>query len=269
MKNVLCVSLAIVLANTAFCQKESKWKFDGIQFNVGGIMNSKLPNNNLFMYSNYIYTADSTILSNGFTPNVRTNLRMTPSIGINLHWRNSLKNTSWRLGLYYNRKNISSFGLYKNAVYDTISGQWSNDYNEVRLSHSAPALNLDLAWLKGYSFNNKLEFNIGIGGYLGSSFGNKIGLFTYTNQFSPINNQFLSFNNTFERFSFNGGVYALLGFNYCLNNQNQSKQQWYLTYESRFGGDYFGRQGYVFQGFSYQNTHLIGLKYKFSKTAKK
>jgi hypothetical protein len=268
MKNLLILSIALTITDLALGQKERKFHFDGIQLNVGGVMNSKLSNNDLFGYSNYVYSADSTILLNGFTPNTKSDIRMTPAIGLNFLWSNEQKHTKWRLGVYYNRKYISSFGVYNNSTYDTLTGQWTNNYNEVRLSHTAPLMTFDLSWFKAFSVNERLSFNLGLGGYLGSSLGNNILVYSFSDQYAPINSQYQLSYNTFQRFSLNGGAYALIGFDYALNGKKTDKQNWFLTYETRFGGDYFMRRGYAFQGLSYQNTHLIGLKYKFSKATK-
>ena len=88
MKNLLILSLTLTITTLALGQKERKFQFDGIQLNVGGVMNSKLSNNDLFGYYNYVYSADSIILLNGFTPNTKSNIRMTPTIGLNFFWSN-------------------------------------------------------------------------------------------------------------------------------------------------------------------------------------
>jgi hypothetical protein len=267
MKKYFVLSVALLSKVVIFGQEPNKWKLDGMQFNFGGVMNSKLPVNNMSIYSAYIYSADSTILLNEFTPSVRTNIQMTPSVGLNIIWSNLAKNSNRRLGLYFNRKGISSFGIYNNAVFDTVSGEWSNQYNEVQVSHTSPSLTIDYSWMKQFSLlNNNLYFNVGLGGYAGSTYRNKLVLYTYTDQFAPIET-ISSVSNNFRSFAFNGGIYGVIGLDYCLTPNNTANKKWYLTYESRFGGDYY-TQSFPLQGFSYQNTHLVGVKYKFSKKEK-
>ena len=77
MKVKLLFALCLVYSSATFAQKAKNWQLNSYQFNMGGVMSTKIP---AASYANY-----ESILSNQYeglmvwdTPKSLTNLRMNP-----------------------------------------------------------------------------------------------------------------------------------------------------------------------------------------------
>ena len=278
VKLLFAICLSIKLATMA--QKSHVWKLGSYQINTGGVMSTKIPAATYGIYDEFIAASLSDIpLFNNYyiwsEPKSLTNLRMRPICNLNVQLFNSKKSAIQRFGLSVNSRMLSSFLTHYEEMSATAGWIAMGD---LRLDHRSPVLTLDYAYIKQYEVFKKLNFNFGVGAYLGMSMWNKISI--------NASRQYLDSNGTlgnggsltlsdfyfntpslsnFAKHNFNAGIYASFGLEYSLHEKQVENQRWYLTYENRFCYDFFAVKNVPSSWFSFQSANMFGLKYYLNR----
>lgn len=262
----LLLIFLIVGQSQLLAQQSKRLKLESYQFSWGGILSSKIPSASYATYSSYVSELfDDTsfvVLSN---PYALTTIRLTPNLMGQVYLKNTSTNNLHRFGISFQNRLISSFALtgiqYPNNDSLPLFQDTANVI--VKMTHTAPVLNLDYAWLKQVPVTNRFALSIGAGTYIGLSGASRIkgiALLDYWN-FPSLGGRRSENKGGLSSFTFNMGLYTSLGFSYCLNAPNAPRQKWYLTYESRFGIDYFAVKNVPSSWLSFQNNQVLGLRY--------
>jgi hypothetical protein len=277
MKEKIIWVICLCIGSAAFAQQTKNWKLDSYQFNLGGVMSTKIPAASYDVYDNIIATSLGTGLWNyNYTwsePKSLTNLRMRPLYNANVQFYNSKTSAIQRFGFTLNSRMLSSFLTH----YDALTPSNSIVLGDLRLDHVSPVLTLDYAYLKQINVNHKLHFNYGAGAYAGMSLWNQISI-EASRQYdldgaiysggglvlSDVNfeNPWLS---SFTKHNFNAGIYASFGLEYSLHDKQIENQRWYLTYENRICYDFFAVKNVPSSWFSFQSAQMFGVKYYLNR----
>lgn len=173
MKVKLLFALCLLYSSATFAQKAKNWQLNSYQFNMGGVMSTKIP---AASYANY-----ESILSSQYeglmvwdTPKSLTNLRMNPIYNANIQLFNSNSNAIQRFGFSLNSRKVSSFLTQTLTPVDTSVSLFGYILGDLRLDHTSPVVTVDYAYLKQLNVTKQLKFQFGTGAYLGYSLGNKI-----------------------------------------------------------------------------------------------
>jgi hypothetical protein len=248
---------------------QNRLQFESYQFSWGAVMSSKIPAASYNTYSFFVNRLfDDSANVNLSTPYSLTTLRLTPNLMAQLYFKNTTNGNLHRIGISGQNRIVSSFAMLGNLIPDPNNPPWIDDTSNVviKLEHSTPVLTLDYAWLKQVPVSPRFLLSIGAGTYLGMSMLNRVKgiLLRYQTNGSSSGNSVFSYGGHFENFTkhtLNMGLYTSLGFSYCLNAPNAPRQKWYLTYESRFGIDYFAMKNVPSTWLSFQNNQVLGLRY--------
>lgn len=248
---------------------QKRIQFESYQFSWGAVMSSKIPAASYATYSFFVNrlfvdTANVSLSS----PYSLTTLRLTPNLMAQVYFKNTANGHLHRIGISGQNRIVSSFamlGVYTPGVNNPF---WIDDTSNivVRLEHATPVITLDYAWLKQVPVSPRFSLSMGAGTYLGMSLVNNVKgfLLGYSTDGTGFSNMAFSYGGDFENFTrhtLNMGLYTSLGFSYCLNAPNAPRQKWYLSYESRFGIDYFAMKNVPSTWFSFQNNQVLGLRY--------
>jgi len=272
--------ICFCIGSIAHAQKTKVWKLDSYQFNLGGVMSTKIPAATYGIYYEFIASSLSDIpLFNNYyiwsEPKSLTNLRMRPICNMNVQLFNAKKSAIQRFGLSVNSRMLSSFLTHYEEMSATAG---SIAMGDLRLDHRSPVLTLDYAYIKQYEVFKKLNFNFGVGAYVGVSMWNKISIdasrqYLYSNgtlgnggslTLSDFyyNNPSLS---NFAKHNFNAGIYASFGLEYSLHDKQAENQRWFITYENRICYDFFAVKNVPSSWFSFQSANMFGLKYYLNR----
>ena len=249
-----------------FAQQPQRLQLESYQFSWGGIMSSKIPSASYATYTSYVSQLfEDTSLVDLSKPYALTTIRLTPNLMGQVYFKNTTTKNLHRFGVSFQNRLISSFALtgiqYPNN--DTVPFFLDTADVIVKMTHSAPVVNLDYAWLKQVPVTNRFALSVGAGTYVGFSGASRItglAILDYWNLSMQGVNRSES-KGGISSFTFNMGIYTSFGFSYCLNAPNAPKQKWYLTYESRFGIDYFAVKNVPSSWLSFQNNQVLGLRY--------
>jgi len=248
---------------------QNRLQFESYQFSWGAVMSSKIPAASYATYSFFVKRLfEDSANVNLSTPYSLTTLRLTPNLMAQLYFKNTANGNLHRIGISGQNIIVSSFAMLGTYTPVPNDPPWIDDTTNivVRLEHSTPVLTIDYAWLKQVPVSSRFSLSIGAGTYLGMSMVNRVKgiiLRYQTNGQSSGNNVF-SYGGDFQNFTshtLNMGLYSSLGFSYCLNAPNAPREKWYLTYESRFGIDYFAMKNVPSTWLSFQNNQVLGLRY--------
>ena len=276
MKLLLCICLATL--TNVMAQSAQKWKVEGFQFNIGGLMSSKIPSASYATYADFIGETDTTY-TDFSAPVQLTNLRLHPIFNGSLHVIQPEKNVIHRFGLTIQNKSISSFVLIGTPDVDSTTNiEVYSSIAAYRLDHTSPVLTFDYAFLKKVSLSQRFNLTVGAGGYVGYSLWNTIKSRARLNQWPSGDNsgswwrgQATSdmFTRTglgsFSKHTLNMGIYTSFGFEYGLSANQNVAQKWYFTYESRFCYDYFAVKNVPSSWFSFQCSQQLGIKYYLNR----
>lgn len=274
MKVKLLFALCLLYSSATFAQKAKNWQLNSCQFNMGGVMSTKIP---AASYDNY-----ESILSSQYeglmvwdTPKSLTNLRMNPIYNANIQLFNSKLNAIQRIGFSLNSRKVSSFLTQTLTPVDTSVSPFGYVLGDLRLDHTSPVVTVDYAYLKQLNVTQQLKFQFGAGVYLGFSLGNKIstivsmtdmyGEFFGARGFGTSDILTGSTIGNFAKHNFNAGIYASFGLEYSLHDQLAEKQKWFLTYENRFCYDFFAVKNVPSSWFSFQSVQMLGIKYYLNR----
>ncbi len=275
MKVKLLFALCLLYSSTTIAQKAKNWQLNSYQFNMGGVMSTKIP---AATYTNY-----ESILSSQYeglmvwdTPKSLTNLRMNPIYNANIQLFNSKLNSIQRIGLFLNSRKVSSFLTQTLTIVDTTVSPFGYVLGDLRLDHTSPVLTIDYAYLKQLNVNQQLKFQFGAGVYLGLSLGNKIT--TIISRNSPYGEYFFaggystsdimsrgSTIGNFAKNNFNAGIYATFGLEYSLHDALAEQHRWFITYENRICYDFFAVKNVPSSWFSFQSVQMFGIKYYLNR----
>lgn len=276
MKLLLCICL-VTLTNV-MAQSSKKWKVEGIQLNVGGLMSSKIPSASYATYADFIADEDTTY-TDFSAPVQLTNLRLHPIFNGSFHLIQPETNAIQRFGFTLQNKSISSFVIVGTSTSDSIVfPETYSTIGALRLEHSSPVLTFDYAYLKKIPVSKRFNVTFGAGAYIGYSLGNKIRTRArfdiYPNTLGSGSNwggystSDVFTGGTIEPFSkhtLNVGIYTSFGFEYGLSSNANVAQSWYFTYESRFCYDYFAVKNVPSSWFSFQCSQQLGIKYYLNR----
>lgn len=248
---------------------QKRLQFESYQFAWGAVMSSKIPAASYNTYSFFVNRLfDDSANVNLSTPYALTTLRLTPNLMAQVYFKNTSSGNFHRIGIAGQNRIVSSFAMLGNLIPDPNLPPWIDDTSNVviKLEHSTPVLTLDYTWLKQVPVGPRFSLSIGAGTYWGMSMSNRVKgiLLKYQANGGSSGNRVFSYRGDFENFSrhtFNMGLYSSLGFSYCLSAPNAPRQKWWLTYESRFGIDYFAMKNVPSTWLSFQNNQVLGLRY--------
>jgi hypothetical protein len=284
MKVKFIWAVCLCFSSVSFAQKSKDWKLNSYQFNIGGVMSTKIPSASYINYEDIIISDldkpfDEYAISL-FDPKSLTNLRMRPLFNGNIQLYNSKTSSIQRFGLSVNSRMLSSFLTnYFVQVYQFIDTALvpSDFYSGVvRLNHVAPVLTLDYAYLKQLHVSKQLNFNFGVGAYAGMSLWNNINVVMNreyngngdaypSGGFSTSDLYDSAVQSKFSKHNFNAGIYASFGLEYSLHDKQVENQRWYLTFENRICYDFFAVKNVPSSWFSFQSAQMFGLKYYLNR----
>jgi len=272
MKMKLLLSICLITLTNVMAQSSKKWKVEGIQFNLGGLMSSKIPSASYATYSDFIGQADTTY-TDFSAPVQLTNLRLHPIFNGSFHLIQPETNAIQRFGFTLQNKSISSFVLIGTTNSDSIVfPEIYTAINALRLDHTAPVLTFDYAYLKKIPVSKRFNVTFGAGTYIGFTLWNKIKSTTRFDIYPISNGEGNNFGgySTIERSgnsntTLNMGIYSSFGFEYGLSSNQNVAQKWYFTYESRFCYDYFAVKNIPSSWFSFQCSQQLGIKHYLNR----
>lgn len=249
-----------------FAQQAKHLQLESYQFSWGGILSSKIPSASYATYSSYVSELfDDTSFVDLSTPYALTTIRLTPNLMGQVYLKNTSTNNLHRFGISFQNRLISSFALtgIQYPTNDSLPFFQDTANVIVKMTHTAPVFSLDYAWLKQVPVTNRFALSVGAGTYVGCSGASRIkgiAFLDYWN-YPSLGGSRSESKGGLSSFTFNMGLYTSLGFSYCLNAPNAPRQKWYLTYESRFGIDYFAVKNVPSSWLSFQNNQVLGLRY--------
>lgn len=278
MKMKLLLFICLVTLTNVMSQSSKKWKVEGIQFNVGGLMSSKIPSASYATYADFIGETD-TSYTDFSSPVQLTNLRLRPIFNGSIHLIQPETNAIQRFGLTIQNKSISSFVMTGTPVIDSTTNiEVYSSIAAYRLDHTSPVLTFDYAYLKKVSMSQRFNLTVGAGAYVGYSLGNTIKSRARINQWPSGNDSGSLWNGrstsdffsrdalySFSKHTLNLGIYTSFGFEYGLSTNQNVAQKWYFTYESRFCYDYFAVKNVPSSWFSFQCSQQLGIKYYLNR----
>jgi hypothetical protein len=278
MKMKLLLFVCLATLTNVIAQSSKKWKVEGIQFNVGGLMSSKIPSASYATYADFIGETD-TSYTDFSSPVQLTNLRLRPIFNGSIHLIQPETNAIQRFGLTIQNKSISSFVMTGTPVIDSTTNiEVYSSIAAYRLDHSSPVLTLDYAYLKKVSMSQRFNLTVGAGAYVGYSLWNTIKSRARINHWPSGNNSGSLWNGrgtsdmftrtglgSFSKHTLNLGIYTSFGFEYGLSANQNVAQKWYFTYESRFCYDYFAVKNVPSSWFSFQCSQQLGIKYYLNR----
>lgn len=271
IKSLSLTAIISFLSMGSIAQK-GNFQLESLQFSIGGVMSSKIPSASNTTYSNILDIMGDTSNTKFNPPYSRSNLGLTPDFHGYFNFKIGQNSLTHRLGISFQNRLISSFAmtgeLQANAP-DTV--EYVRKY---RLEHTSPVLQLEYSVLKQIQLNDKVQFNLGFGAYIGLGLGNRI-----RTSINSSNNPFGSAEGTgdfydvfrpwtifsLDKYKLNLGVFTSFGLQYCLNSPTSHKQSWYVTYESRFCFDYFVVKSVPSSWFSFQCSQQLGIKYYLNR----
>lgn len=284
MKVKIIWAFCICIVSVSFAQELKDWKFNSYQLNIGGVMSTKIPSASYNIYEDIIiedldkpFDEYAISLSN---PKSLTNLRMRPLVNGNIQFYNAKTSSIQRFGLSVNSRMLSSFLTnYFVQVYqiiDTVLEPTDFYAGVVRLNHVTPVLTIDYAYLKQLIVSKQLNFNFGVGAYVGMSLWNKINVVMSreyngdgdvynSGGFSTSDLYNSAVQSKFSKNNFNAGIYASFGIEYSLHDKQNENHCWFLTYENRICYDYFAVKNVPSSWFSFQSANMFGLKYYLNR----
>ena len=178
MKVKLLFALCLLYSSTTIAQKAKNWQLNSYQFNMGGVMSTKIPAATYANYDSILAYNYEGVLVWG-TPKSLTNLRMRPIFNANIELFNSNSGAVQRFGISLNSRLLTSFLTQTISYPDSVAFPFGQ-LSDLRVDHKSPVLTLDYAYLKKIKVTKQLNFNFGAGLYLGLSLGNQIN--TYLSQ---------------------------------------------------------------------------------------
>jgi hypothetical protein len=273
MKIKLLLCICLVTLTNVMAQSSKKWKVEGIQFNLGGLMSSKIPSASYATYADFIGETDTTY-TNFSAPVQLTNLRLRPIFNWSFHLVQPEKNVLQRFGFTLQNKSISSFILQGIPNIDSSTNiEVYSSIDAIRIDHTSPVLTFDYAYLKKIPVSKRFNVTFGAGTYIGYSLWNSINSRAKLNQWPSGNNSGSWWRGrgtsdlftrnalySFSKHTLNMGVYSSFGFEYGLSSNQNVAQKWYFTYESRFCYDYFAVKNVPSSWFSFQCSQQLGIK---------
>ena len=272
MKIKLLLCICLVTLTNVMAQSSKKWKVEGIQFNVGGLMSSKIPSASYATYSKNIGDEDTTY-TDFSAPVQLTNLRLHPIFNASIHLVQPEKNAIQRFGITLQNKSISSFVLLGTPIFDsTALPETYSTIGILRLDHTSPVLTFDYAYLKKIPVSKRFNVTLGAGTYIGFILWNKIQINSRHDIFPngvgsagqvAYYARTSNFNTNYN--TLNMGIYSSFGFEYGLSSNQNVAQSWYFTYESRFCYDYFAVKNVPSSWFSFQCSQQLGIKYYLNR----
>jgi hypothetical protein len=278
MKMKLLLFVCFATLTNVIAQSSKKWKVEGIQFNVGGLMSSKIPSASYATYADFIGETD-TSYTDFSSPVQLTNLRLRPIFNGSIHLIQPETNAIQRFGLTIQNKSISSFVMTGTPVIDSTTNiEVYSSIAAYRLDHTSPVLTFEYAYLKKVSMSQRFNLTVGAGAYVGYSVGNTIKSRARINQWPSGNDSGSLWNGrstsdffsrdalySFSKHTLNLGIYTSFGFEYGLSTNQNVAQKWYFTYESRFCYDYFAVKNVPSSWFSFQCSQQLGIKYYLNR----
>ena len=272
IKSLYLTAILSFLSMSSIAQK-GNFQLESWQLSIGGVLSSKIPSAANTNYWGILGIMGGDTSNTQFNPPYsRSNLGLKPIFHGYFDFKIGQNSLTHRLGISYQNRLISSFamtGELKSNAPDTA--EYVSKY---RIEHTSPVLQLDYSILKQIQFNDKIQFNLGFGAYMGLGLGNhirtniKILNSPYGNieagYFSDVFQRHFSFL-SLDKYKPNLGVFTSLGFQYCLNSPTSNKQKWYFTYESRFCFDYFVVKSVPSSWFSFQCSQQLGIKYYLNR----
>jgi hypothetical protein len=274
MKVKLLIASCLFLSASLYAQKSHKWKLDSYQLNVGGVISTKIPSASYdYYYSTISNHYDSLIWWE--SPKSLTNLKMRPLYNGNLQFINSKTNAIQRFGFSLNSRLLTSFLTQYIVPVDTAYVPEGSVICDIRLDHTSPVFTFDYAYLRKIELSKQLDFNFGVGTYIGFSLGNKIS--TLRTNADPWGNVYsgggysrsdiltTSVIDNFSKHNFNLGIYASFGLEYSLHEKQVENQRWFITYENRICYDFFAVKNVPSSWFSFQSANMFGLKYYLNR----
>lgn len=259
-------------------QSSKKWKVEGIQMNIGGLMSSKIPSASYATYADFIGQVDTTY-TNFSAPVQLTNLRLHPIFNGSFHLVHPETNVIQRFGCTLQNKSISSFILQGTPNVDSTTNiEVYSSVEAIRIDHTSPVLTFDYAYLKKISVSKRFNVTFGAGTYIGYSLWNTLKSRAKINQWPSgnVSGSWWRGQGTSDMFTRNGlysfskhtlnmGIYSSFGFEYGLSSNESVAQRWYVTYESRFCYDYFAVKNVPSSWFSFQCSQQLGIKYYLNR----
>lgn len=268
MKFYSIASFLLVISQLSVNWSQKAWELTGVQFSTSAILSSKLPSANYHVYDQIITdTSHLAVYALNETPLQQKKVPFESRYSLQLSFDNEQKNLNQTVGVAFNWRNLSSY-ITVNPV--QVLTPNSGDYFLAMydFTHKVPVFLVDYAFHKTVQIGNRLSLKAGVGGYAGMSFGNQ--LFAYgiaRDEFgnSIVTSAHWSMDTLFQYTKHipTIGIFTSFGIDFALNPKTDPIQNWWLFYQSRFGGDYFGIKNMPVAWFSFQTQQQFGIRYKF------
>jgi hypothetical protein len=273
MKVKLLFALCLLYSSTTIAQNAKNWQLNSYQFNIGGVMSTKIPAATYANYDSILAYNYEGVLVWG-TPKSLTNLRMRPIFNANIELFNSNSGAVQRFGISLNSRLLTSFLTQTISYPDSVAFPFGQ-LSDLRVDHKSPVLTFDYAYLKKIKVTKQLNFNFGAGLYLGLSLGNQINTYLSQSDYYGVlysggysTSDIMSRGSTIGNFAknnFNTGIYATFGLEYSLHDALAEQHRWFITYENRICYDFFAVKNVPSSWLSFQSTHMFGIKYYLNR----
>ncbi len=270
MKSLSLTAILSFLSMGSIAQK-GNFQLESWQLSIGGVLSSKIPSASNTTYSYVLDIMGDTSNTKFNPPYSRSNLGLKPIVHGYFNFKIGQNSLTHRLGISYQNRLISSFAM--TGELQANAPDTAEYVRRYRLEHTSPVLQLDYSVLKQIQLNDKVQFNLGFGAYIGLGLGNRIRTSINkpnnldsddgTGDFYDVFRPWALF--SLDKYKPNLGVFTSLGFQYCLNSPTSHKQIWYFTYESRFCFDYFVLKSVPSSWFSFQCSQQLGIKYYLNR----